>query len=88
MIIFFFYVSIQVVWLISSELGNKYKVIPMQQAVEAYWVERSRGFHIFKTTGSQIEVRLSALRADRPLSQEDCWYSFLLEAESTPRTIM
>jgi hypothetical protein len=30
-------------------------------------------------------VRLSAPRAGRPLSpQEDSWYSFLLEAESTP----
>jgi hypothetical protein len=33
-----------------------------------------------------MAVSLSALRAGRPLSppQEDSWYSFLLEAESTP----
>jgi hypothetical protein len=31
-----------------------------------------------------MAVRLSALLAGRPLPQEDSWYSFLLEAESTP----
>jgi hypothetical protein len=32
-----------------------------------------------------MAVRLSALRAGHPLAlQEDSWYSFLLEAESTP----
>jgi hypothetical protein len=31
-------------------------------------------------------LRMSALRAGRPLPQEDSWYSFLLEAESTPGT--
>jgi hypothetical protein len=29
-------------------------------------------------------ARLSALRAGRFLPQEDSWYSFLLEADSTP----
>jgi hypothetical protein len=33
-------------------------------------------------------VRLSALHAGRPLPlQEDSWYSFLSEAESTPRPV-
>jgi hypothetical protein len=50
---------------------------------------RRRGFHIFYTVGSQKAVRLSALRAGRPLPQEDPWYSFLLEAESSrPRAIV
>jgi hypothetical protein len=31
-----------------------------------------------------MAVSLSALRTDRPLPQEDSWYSFLLEAEWTP----
>jgi hypothetical protein len=31
-----------------------------------------------------MAVRLSASRAGLPLPQEDSWYSFLLEAESTP----
>jgi hypothetical protein len=31
-----------------------------------------------------MAVRLSALRAGRAFPQEDSWYSFLLEAESTP----
>jgi hypothetical protein len=29
-----------------------------------------------------MEVKLSVLRAGRPLPQKDSWYSFLLEAES------
>jgi hypothetical protein len=36
------------------------------------------------TFGSQMAARLSAMRAGRFLSQENSWYSFLLEAESTP----
>jgi hypothetical protein len=35
--------------------------------MEAHRVVRRRGFHIFKKIGSQIAVRLSALRAGRPL---------------------
>jgi hypothetical protein len=45
-----------------------------------YTVVRSRGSHIFQIFSSQIAVSLSALRAGR---QEDFWYSFLVEAEST-----
>jgi hypothetical protein len=38
-----------------------------------------------QTIGSQKSVKLSALRAGRPLPpQEDPWHSFLLEVESTP----
>jgi hypothetical protein len=54
--------------------------------VEA-WVARRRGSHIFWTVGSQMEVKLSTLRAGRLAAlypQEDSWYSFLLKAESTP----
>jgi hypothetical protein len=35
-----------------------------------------------------MAVRLSALRAAALYPQEDSWYSFLLEAESTPRAIV
>jgi hypothetical protein len=35
-----------------------------------------------------MAVRLSALRAGRPLPQEDSWYSFLLEAWVDPRAIV
>jgi hypothetical protein len=36
-----------------------------------------------------MAVGLLTLRAGRPLpSQEDSWYSFLLEAESTPRALV
>jgi hypothetical protein len=40
---------------------------------------------MFETIGSQMAVMLSALRAGWPrfTCQEDSWYSFLLEAEST-----
>jgi hypothetical protein len=56
--------------------------------------DQNRGFKsnfiydlsIYDKKGKAIPVRLSALRASRPLPphQEDSWYSFLLEAESTP----
>jgi hypothetical protein len=35
-----------------------------------------------------MEVRLSALCNGCLYSQEDSWYSFLLEAEPTPRAIV
>jgi hypothetical protein len=38
--------------------------LSLQQAVEAHRVVRRRGF---QTVGSQMAVRLSALRAGRPL---------------------
>jgi hypothetical protein len=44
---------------------------------------RDRGSHIFHTIGSQMALKLSALRAGRPYPpppQEDSWYSFLLDA--------
>jgi hypothetical protein len=59
---------------------NKVK-LSLYQAVEAHRIVISGVSHIFLTTGSQMAVRLSALHADRPLLQEDFWYSFLLEAE-------
>jgi hypothetical protein len=45
---------------------------------------RRRDSHIFLTIASQMAVRLSALCAGRPYAEEDSWYSFLLETESTP----
>jgi hypothetical protein len=55
-------------------------------AVEVHRIVRVRGSHIF--------FRQSAYRwpyapgALPPPPQEDSWYSFLLEAESTPRAIV
>jgi hypothetical protein len=34
--------------------------------------------------GTEMALMFSALHAGRLLPQEDSWYSFLLEAESTP----
>jgi hypothetical protein len=47
---------------------NKVKgnAIPVQ-AVETHRVVRRRGSHILQTIGSQTAVRLSVLRAGRPL---------------------
>jgi hypothetical protein len=59
------------------------KVIPVQ-AVEAFSCEKLR-LPYFQAIGSQMAARLSyAPAAFYP--QEDSWYSFLLEAESTPRS--
>jgi hypothetical protein len=49
--------------------------------VEVHRVIRSRGFHIFETTGSQMAVKsLTHQPVFNP--QEDSWYSFVLEVES------
>jgi hypothetical protein len=55
-----------------AELRLQFPVRPhdmlsLQQAVDAHRVVRRRCSHIFWTIGSQIAVRLSALRAGRPL---------------------
>jgi hypothetical protein len=52
--------------------------LSLKQAVEAHRIVRRRGSHIFYTIGSQMAVRSAFY------PQEDSWYSFLLEAESTP----
>jgi hypothetical protein len=44
--------------------------LPLSQVVEAYRVVRRRGSQIFYTIGSQMAVRLSALRASRSLAPE------------------
>jgi hypothetical protein len=69
----------------TTEASKKKVKLSLQQAMEALMAVRCRGPHIFWTTDSQMVVRLSALHASRPLTQEDSWYSFLLEAESTSR---
>jgi hypothetical protein len=51
--------------------------------MEAHGVVRRRDSRIFYTVGSQMAVTLSALRAGRPLPQEDSSYSFVLESELT-----
>jgi hypothetical protein len=50
--------------------------------MDTYRVVTCQGFHIFKTPGSELALRLSALYALYPL--EYSWYSFLLQAEWTP----
>jgi hypothetical protein len=53
------------------------RAIPVTGSGGPYGCETSRLPH--------FSVRMSALRTGRPLSfKEDAWYSFLLEAESTP----
>jgi hypothetical protein len=76
-------------WEPSFFIRKKLKLF-LYQAVEAHMVVRRRGSHIYYTVGSQMAVRLSALRAGRPpfTPQEDFWYSFLLEAESIPGGIV
>jgi hypothetical protein len=55
--------------------------------VEAYRVVRCLGIHIFWTIVSQMTARLSALRTGLALPHRKMfWYSFLLEAQSTPRS--
>jgi hypothetical protein len=47
------------------------------------------GSHIIQMFGSKMAVRLSVLCTDRLTAlytQENSWFSFLLEAESTPGT--
>jgi hypothetical protein len=62
---------------------NKVK-LPLQKAVEAHRMVRRRDSHIYYKIGSQMAVKLSTLNVGRPLHhQEDSWYSFLLEAESS-----
>jgi hypothetical protein len=59
--------------------------LSLYQAMGAHRVVRRSGSHSILTIGTQMAVRLSALRAGRPLPpQESSWYSFLLEAESIP----
>jgi hypothetical protein len=45
----------------------KFEVILVKQVVKAYRVVRRRSPHIFQTVGSQMAVRLSALRVVYPL---------------------
>jgi hypothetical protein len=52
--------------------------------MDAYRVVRRRGFHISLTIGSQMAMRLSALRLPPFVLQEDSRYLFLLETEYTP----
>jgi hypothetical protein len=62
--------------------------LSLKQALEAHRVVTSRGSDIFYKIGSQMTVRLSALGPAVLYPQEDSWYSFLSEAESTPRAIV
>jgi hypothetical protein len=72
--------------LLLVELNSpKGKAIPVRGREGPYGCGTSKLPHFLYTVSSQMAVRLSALRAGRPLPpQEDSWYSFLLEAESTP----
>jgi hypothetical protein len=61
--------------------------LSLQQTVEVHRVVRRRGSHFLDTrlTDGVKVVSLTRLPA-AVYSQEDSWYSFLLEAESTPGT--
>jgi hypothetical protein len=54
--------------------------------MEAHRVVRRRGSHIFYKIGSQIDEVVTCIRKLAFTPQEDSWYSFLLEAESTPES--
>jgi hypothetical protein len=59
-----------------------------REAVQTYRVVICQWLQIFRTTGSQMAVILSALCAGCILLPRHIfWYSFLLEAESTPRLL-
>jgi hypothetical protein len=62
---------------------NKYKVIPVQ-AVEALRVARGWGSHIFRHSAHRWRQGCQPYAPTAFYSQEDPWYSFLLEAESIP----
>jgi hypothetical protein len=51
----------------SSRQQNKKANLSLQQSVEAHEVLSRRGSHIFYTIASDMAVKLSALRAGRPL---------------------
>jgi hypothetical protein len=63
--------------------NKKGKAIPVTGRGGPTGCEMSRLPH-FYTVGSQMVERSSALYAGHLYSQEDIWYSFLLEADSTP----
>jgi hypothetical protein len=64
-------------------MGFKGKVIPVQ-AVEALRVARGWGSHIFRHSAHRWRQGCQSYAPAAFYPQEDSWYSFLLEAESTP----
>jgi hypothetical protein len=76
--------TINISYILQFSISVKRKKLSLQQTAEAYRVVRTRGSHNFYNIDSQMAMKLSALRAGRPQPQEDSWYSFLLEAVSTP----
>jgi hypothetical protein len=61
----------------------KDKAIPVQ-AVEALRVARCWGSHIFRHSAHRWRLGCRAYAPAAFYPQEDSWFSFLLEAESTP----
>jgi hypothetical protein len=65
----------ELLWYTRNRMQNhRVKIIQkrklsLQQAAEDHRVVRCRGSHMFWTIGSQMAVRLSALRAGRPLNR-------------------
>jgi hypothetical protein len=63
----------------------KGKVIPVQ-TVEALTVVRGSGTHIFRHSAHRWQQGCQPYTLAAFYPQENFWYSFLLEAESTPGT--
>jgi hypothetical protein len=55
------------IYMVHHKKGKEKVKLSLWQAVKAHRVLRCRGFHIFYTIGSRMVVRLSAIRAGRPL---------------------
>jgi hypothetical protein len=51
---------------LNNNNNNEGRAIPVTD-LEAHRAVRRRGSHVFQTIGSQMTVRLSVLRAGRPL---------------------
>jgi hypothetical protein len=75
-------------WDISGTPRVKEVRLSLQNAVKAHRVVRCRGSHIFYRIGSQMAVRLSALRTGSPLTTGIFLVLIFVRGRVDPRTIM